>query len=55
MGDVIHYSYQVTNAGNVTLHDAITVSDNKATDESCPVLPAEGLVPGCFHHLLGQL
>ena len=45
-GDVIHYSYLVTNAGNVTLHDPITVSDDKATDESCPALPAGGLAPG---------
>ncbi len=44
--DVIHYSYKVTNAGNVTLHDPIIVSDDKATDESCPALPAGGLVPG---------
>ena len=46
VGNVIHYSYLVTNAGNVTLHDAITVSDDKATDESCPALPAGGLAPG---------
>jgi uncharacterized repeat protein (TIGR01451 family) len=46
VGDVIHYSYTVTNAGNVTLHDPITVSDDKAADESCPALPAEGLAPG---------
>ena len=45
-GDVIHYSYLVTNAGNVTLHGPITVSDDKATDESCPALPAGGLAPG---------
>ena len=36
----------MTNAGNVTLHDPITVSDDKATDESCPALPADGLAPG---------
>ena len=46
VGDVIHYSYLVTNAGNVTLHDPITVSDDKATDESCPALPVGGLAPG---------
>ena len=45
-GDVIHYSYLVTNAGNVTLRDPITVSDDKAADESCPALPADGLAPG---------
>ncbi len=44
VGDELHYSYQVTNAGNVTLHDAITVTDDKAT-VSCPALPADGLAP----------
>jgi uncharacterized repeat protein (TIGR01451 family) len=44
-GDILHYSYLVTNVGNVTLHDAVTVSDNKAT-ATCPALPAGGLVPG---------
>ena len=45
----------MTNAGNVTLHDPITVSDDKATDESCPALPAGGLAPGAVDHLHGQL
>ncbi len=43
-GDLLHYSYLVTNAGNVTLHDAITVTDDKAA-VSCPALPAAGLAP----------
>ena len=47
VGNVIHYSYKVTNAGNVTLHDPITVSDNKAL-ATCPALPAGGLAPGAF-------
>ena len=48
VGAVIHYSYKVTNAGNVTLHDPITVSDDKAANESCPALPAGGLAPGAW-------
>src|SRR5207244_114210 len=44
-GDILHYSYNVTNSGNVTLHDPITVSDNKAS-VSCPALPTGGLAPG---------
>ena len=36
VGAVISYSYLVTNSGNVTLSGPFTVSDDKATDESCP-------------------
>ena len=45
-GDLLHYSYLVTNAGNVTLHDPIVVNDDKATTVICPALPAAGLAPG---------
>ncbi|MDE2579793.1 MAG: DUF11 domain-containing protein, partial [Hyphomicrobiales bacterium] len=47
-GAVVSYSYNVTNAGNVTLTNAITVSDNKIATVSCPSLPAGGLAPGAF-------
>ncbi len=43
-GDVIHFTYLVTNSGNVTLLGPITVSDNKTSDETCP--PTASLVPG---------
>ena len=36
VGDVISYSYLVTNNGNVTLFGPFTVSDDLAADESCP-------------------
>lgn len=45
-GDVVPYSFVVTNAGNVTLTNAITVSDSKIGSVSCPALPAGGLLPG---------
>jgi uncharacterized repeat protein (TIGR01451 family) len=42
VGDVIGYSYLVTNTGNVSLAGPVTVSDDKAT-VTCP---AGGLAPG---------
>jgi uncharacterized repeat protein (TIGR01451 family) len=44
-GQIIAYSYEVTNSGPVTLHNAITVSDDKVT-VTCDALPAGGLAPG---------
>ena len=42
VGDVISYSYEVKNTGNVTLAGPVTVSDDKAT-VTCP---SGGLAPG---------
>src|SRR5206468_824767 len=47
VGDVISYSYKVTNSGNVTLAGPVTVTDDKAT-VTCPAVPAGGLAPGAF-------
>ena len=43
VGNVISYSYLVTNSGNVTLSGPFTISDDKAT-ASCPATAA--LAPG---------
>ncbi|HEX2642792.1 MAG TPA: hypothetical protein VHU81_07350, partial [Thermoanaerobaculia bacterium] len=41
-GDVLHYSFLVTNSGFAPLAGPVTVSDNKATDESCPAVNTVG-------------
>ena len=45
VGDVIGYSYLVTNTGNVTISGPITIDDDIASDESCP---AGDLAPAAF-------
>src|SRR4051812_9228002 len=42
VGDVISYSYVVTNNGNVRIAPPVRVTDDKATDETCPALGAVG-------------
>ena len=44
VGDVLHYSYLVTNTGNVTLTGPFTVTDDRSTDETCPATAT--LAPG---------
>ncbi len=45
VGEVLSYSYLVTNSGNTTITAAITVSDDRIATVSCPALPAGGLAP----------
>ena len=45
-GDVVSYEYVVTNTGNVTFTNPITVSDDKIASVNCPALPAGGVAPG---------
>jgi hypothetical protein len=44
VGDVINYSFLLTNSGNVTLSGPFTVTDDKAIDEACPATAS--LAPG---------
>ena len=45
VGDILTYEYDVTNTGNVSITDPITVSDDKIASVICPALPAGGLAP----------
>ena len=46
VGDPLIYEYEVTNSGNVTITNAITVSDDRISSIICPALPPGGLLPG---------
>ncbi|MGD2057417.1 MAG: hypothetical protein PVI04_01700, partial [Anaerolineales bacterium] len=41
-GELISYSFDVTNSGFVSLSGPVSVSDDKASDESCPALTTTG-------------
>lgn len=41
-GNVLNYSYTVTNSGYIALKGPATVSDDKAADEACPALSTVG-------------
>ena len=41
-GDVLHYTFLVTNSGFASLLGPVTVADDKATDESCPAVNTVG-------------
>ena len=43
---LLHYEYEVTNSGNVTITSAISVDDDLIPSVSCPALPTGGLIPG---------
>ncbi|MGJ8609527.1 MAG: beta strand repeat-containing protein, partial [Octadecabacter sp.] len=47
VGAIASYTYTVTNVGNVTVTDPITITDNKisSADIDCPVFPTAGIAP----------
>jgi large repetitive protein len=48
VGDVLTYSFLVTNTGNISLINTVTINDPalSATPIACPALPVGGLAPG---------
>ncbi len=42
VGEVVHYTFLVSNSGNVSLTGPITVADDKTTDENCPDVNSVG-------------
>ena len=48
MGDIINYTYNVANTGNVTLTAAPVLNDNKIGAITCPAFPGGTLAPSEF-------
>lgn len=47
VGAMASYTYTVTNEGNVTITDAVTINDNRidSGDITCPTFPSAGIAP----------
>ena len=47
VGAIANYTYTVTNTGNVTITDPITITDNQidTADINCPTFPTDGIAP----------
>jgi uncharacterized repeat protein (TIGR01451 family) len=41
-GNILHYSYAVTNSGSAPLLGPVTIADDKSTDENCPPVSTVG-------------
>ncbi len=55
VGAVVNYTYTVTNTGNVTITDPISISDNliATADITCPAMPVAGVPPLGTHICTG--
>jgi large repetitive protein len=45
LGQLIHFSFLVTNTGNTTATSAVTVTDSKIPSVTCPAMPPGGIAP----------
>lgn len=54
VGDTLNYEYVITNSGNTTLTNVLTITDDRIAAVSCPSLPAGGLAPGATLTCTGQ-
>ncbi len=45
VGQVVPYSYTITNSGNITLTGTFQISDDKIAAVSCPATPGAGVAP----------
>ncbi|MCF6443304.1 DUF11 domain-containing protein [Nereida sp. MMG025] len=55
VGAIIGYTYTVTNTGNITLENPITINDNliPASNIACDPFPTEGIAPGGTYECRG--
>lgn len=42
VGQVLHYTFEVTNTGNITLDGPVTIADDRTANESCPAVSTVG-------------
>ncbi|ABD56490.1 beta strand repeat-containing protein [Jannaschia sp. CCS1] len=56
VGSTITYTYVATNTGNVTLFDAVTITDDRVApaDITCPTFPAAGIPPNGTYTCTGD-
>ena len=53
-GQIVPYTYTITNTGNITLTGTFTVTDDKIATVTCPDTPTAGLAIGATHVCTGD-